>query len=146
MPTCAATPAERRRDAREGGFALIEMLVAMLLLSLVGLTLARFQTFQLAGTADMTMIAAARLEADNIAIDLMAAPQAMTESRSGTSSNAGRNWYWQTVSGTTPDEKLLPDMVRIDIGVSAGPGMPVLARRQLMRPMNWPAEERGSAR
>lgn len=159
MPICAATthdggqqPVNGRRHlpspatagneagfaaAGETGFALIEMLVAMLLLSLVGLTLARFQTFQLAGTASLTAISAARLEADNIAIGIMAAPHAPTGSHSGISRNAGHDWHWRTATGPTIDDRLLPDMVRIDIRVSGGPGQPVLAERQVIRPLIW---------
>ena len=79
MPTSAPTARSRTRRAGadpESGFTLIEMLVAMMLLSLVGLTLARFQTFQLTGATGLATAAAARLEADNIAVDVLAAPAA----------------------------------------------------------------------
>lgn len=126
--------------AGEAGFALVEMLVAMLILSLVGLTLARFQSFQLAGTANIAAVTAARLEADNVAIDMMATPEAPTGNQSGTSSNAGRNWYWQSSTSGSPDQKLMPDMVRIEIAISTAPGQPALARREVMRPLIWPTE------
>lgn len=125
----------------ESGFALIEMLVAMLLLSLVGLTLARFQTFQLGGAASLATSAAARLEADNIAIDIMVAPHAPTGTRSGTSHNAGHDWYWQTTTNPSIDDQLLPDMVLIDIAVAPAPGQPPVARRQLIRPLIWPGRQ-----
>ena len=130
---------------REAGFALIEMLVAMLILSLVGLTLARFQSLQLTGTANIAAVSAARLEADNLAVDMMAMREAPTGRQSGESSNAGRRWYWQSATSGTPDPKRLPDMVRIEIGISGGPGQPVLVRREIMRPLIWPVEEGGSA-
>lgn len=124
----------------EAGFALVEMLVAMLLLSLVGLTLARFQTFQLAGAANIAAVAAARLEADNQAVELMAAPHAPTSVTTGTSSNGGRNWFYTITPGPSPDPNLLTDMVDLKVEITAGPGQPVLARRQLLRPMIWPTE------
>jgi Tfp pilus assembly protein PilV len=121
----------------EAGFAIVEMLVAMVLLSLVGLTLARFQTFQLAGTANAAAAAAARLEADNRAIDLLAAPEAPTTELRGTSSNMGRVWLWTATPGEPPQAALMPDVVRIDIALRARDGGPVLASRTVLRPRRY---------
>jgi type II secretion system protein I len=122
---------------REAGFALVEMLVAMLLLSLVGLTLVRFQSFQLAGTAGLAAAAAARLEADNRAIDVLAAPFAPAAPESGTSLNAGREWAWTATPGASPDPELMPDLVRVTVTVRASADGPVLATRELVRPRAW---------
>jgi len=136
----------------EAGFALIEMLVAMVLLSLVGLTLARFQTFQLAGTSNIALAATARLEADNRAVDIIAAQTAPQGVESGTSTNAGIDWYWTATPGPSPDPTLMPDMVSVEVQVSATPGGPPLVRRQLMRPReyardpNMPGSGAGQAR
>jgi type II secretion system protein I len=124
----------------EKGFALIEMLVAMVLLSLVGLTLARFQSFQLMGTANIAAAAAARLEADNRAIDILAAQAAPLAPESGTSSNAGRTWYWTTTPGPSPNPELMPDMVAVNLSLSASPGGPALVSRQLLRPREYSRE------
>ena len=129
----------------EAGFALIEMLVAMVLLSLVGLTLARFQTFQLAGTSNIAVAAAARLEADNRAVDILAAQSAPTSAISGTASNAGIEWAWSATPGPSPDPVLMADMVTVDIRVSATPGGPPLARRQVLRPRDYPRDPGGAA-
>lgn len=129
-----AHPRASRHDA---GFALVEMLVAMVLLSLVGLTLARFQSFQLAGTAGIAAAAAARLEADNRAIDVLAAPAAPAAEESGTSFNAGREWAWTLSPGPSPNPELMPDMVTVGVSIRATPGGPVLAARQVMRPRVW---------
>lgn len=141
MPTSAATsadrPLSRRRPANEAGFALVEMLVAMLLLSLVGLTLARFQTFQLAGTASARMAAAARLEADNRVIDALAAPQAPVAEQTGSSENMGHRWHWTITPAPTPDPALMPDMVQLTIHLRDRPGGPVLVRRSLLRPRTY---------
>lgn len=118
----------------EAGFALIEMLVAMVLLGLVGLTLARFQTFQLAGASNIALAAAARLEADNRAVDILMADAAPRTIESGTSANAGVDWHWTATPGPSPDQALMPDMVTVEVGVSATPGGPPLARRLLLRP------------
>jgi type II secretion system protein I len=134
-----------RPGRRDAGFALVEMLVAMVLLSLVGLTLARFQTFQLAGTASVAAASAARLEADNRAIDVLAMPAAPTGEESGTSFNAGREWAWTVTPGPSPEPELMPDMVTVRISIRATPGGPVLAARQVMRPRLWsPVSARGS--
>jgi type II secretion system protein I len=141
----AARPALARPGlAGEQGFALVEMLVAMVLLSLVGLTLARFQTFQLAGTASIAAASAARLEADNLAIDVLAAPAAPAAEASGTSFNAGREWAWTITPGPSPEPELMPDMVTVGISIRATPNGPVVAARQVMRPRLWnPLSQQG---
>ena len=144
MRTSAATSAERPRRRRyappahgEAGFTLIEMLVAMLLLSLVGLTLARFQTFQLAGTASVAAATAARLEADNKVIDMLAAPEAPTGVESGVSENFGRQWHWTVEPAAAPDPALMPNMVMVKISISAAEGGPALVSRTLLRPQRY---------
>jgi general secretion pathway protein I len=115
------------------GFTLVEMLVAMLLLSLVGLALVQFQTFQLAGAARLSTAALARIEADNLAVSLAVLPEAPREALSGTSSNGGRTLFWRIEPGPAPDPRL-PTMVMLTIEVAAGDGAPALARRTVLRP------------
>lgn len=135
LPQRAAGP-----GATDAGFALIEMLVAMLLLSLVGLTLARFQTFQLAGTASVALAAAARLEADNQVIDVLAAAQAPEGPQAGTSENFGRQWHWTVQPGPPPDPALTPDMVLVNVSVGMAAGGPALVSRTLLRPRSYGAD------
>ena len=144
MPISAATSASRKRRRRlaglpagEAGFTLIEMLVAMLLLSLVGLTLARFQTFQLAGTASVAAATAARLEADNKVIDMLAAPEAPTGVESGVSENFGRQWHWTVEPAAAPDPALMPNMVLVRVTISTAEGGPALVSRTLLRPQRY---------
>lgn len=124
----------RLRPLGEAGFTLVEMLVAMVLLSLVGLTLARFQTFQLAGAANLATAAAARLEADNLAVEVLAAPGAPVAATDGISANAGRQWHYSLTPGPSPDPATLPDLVRVDIAVRLQPGGPAVAQRTVLRP------------
>lgn len=148
MPTCAqtankASPAGDPAEAgftppAEAGFTLVEMLVAMLILSLVGLTLARFQTFQMHSTASLAMGAAGKLAADNLAIDLLVAPAAPTTAQSGVAEVGGRPWYWQVTPAPPPDPALMPDLVRLDITVSAEEGGAAIATRSLLRPRGNP--------
>lgn len=106
----------------------------MLILSLVGLTLARFQTFQLKGTASLATTAAARLAADNLAIDLLVAPGAPLAPETGSTEIAGRQWYWAVTPAPSPDPVLMPDLVRLDVSISAEEGGAPIATRSLLRP------------
>lgn len=115
------------------GFTLIEMLVALLLLGLVGLTLVRFQTLQMAGTRRLQQAAAARIEADNRMVDILVARAAPSGPVSGESANFGRTWFWTATPGPSPDPALLPEAVTVTVDVRADPGGPVLAGRQLVR-------------
>jgi hypothetical protein len=109
------------------------MLVAMVLLSLVGLTLARFQTFQLAGAANLATAAAARLEADNLAVEVLAAPAAPTAPIEAEGTNAGRDWHTRITPGPSPDPATMPDLVTVDITVALAPGGAPVARRTVVR-------------
>jgi type II secretion system protein I len=132
MRTCAPTSNRPPPTGSEAGFTLIEMLVAMVLLSLVGLTLARFQTFQLSGAASLAASAGARLEADNLAVDVLAASSAPAAPVTGTSVNAGRTWHYSITPGPGPQQQLTPDLMQIDISVSLEPGGPAVATRTLL--------------
>lgn len=121
------------RPAHANGFTLVEMLVAMMLLGLVGLALVRFQTFQIAGSGTLALAAAARLEADNRVVDLLAARHAPTGAMEGVSNNVGRQWYWRAVPGPSPDPLLMPNAASITITVAAEPGGPPLATRHILR-------------
>lgn len=120
--------------ASQQGFTLVEMLVALLLISLVGLALAQFQTFQLSGTARLSTEAAARLEADNLAIDAIVAPKAPTSKVTGSSQNLGRTWYYSITPSSPPDPATFPGLVRLTITLSPTEDGSPLAVRQIVRP------------
>lgn len=115
------------------GFTLVEMLVALLLLGLVGLTLVRFQTFQIAGSGRLALAAAARLEADNRVVDFMAARDVPTGPMEGVSNNVGRQWYWRATPGPSPDPLAMPQAASLVITVAAEPGGIALATRHIVR-------------
>ncbi len=129
----ASGPHSGPHSGPEAGFTLIEMLVAMVLLSLVGMTLARFQTFQLAGAANLATAAAARLEADNLAVEVLAAPAAPAAPIDSVSANAGREWHSRITPGPSPGPATMPDLVTVDIAVALVPGGPAVAQRTVVR-------------
>lgn len=118
---------------RRNGFTLVEILVALLLLGLVGLTLVRFQTFQIAGSGRLALAAGARLEADNKVVDFMAAAAPPASAEQGGTVNAGRTWYWSAIPGPSPDPAAMPDAVSIHIAIALTPGGPPLATRDIVR-------------
>lgn len=132
----AAEPVPRRRHGRPGerGFTIVEMLVAMLLMALVGLTLVRFQTFQLAGTGQLATAAMARIEADNRAVEYATMPAAPEAPQAGQSVNGGIVLFWTATPAPPPEGDLFADMVAISIAVALEEGGPPVATRALLRP------------
>lgn len=99
----------RRREAglaapsrHEAGFTLVELLVAMALLSMVGLALVGLQRFQLAAVGRLAVASVASLEADNRATDALVADA--VASGSGAASNAGvaLAWTQEVSAGPAP--------------------------------------------
>jgi type II secretion system protein I len=131
MPTSRTTADKPRRA--EGGFTLVETLVALLLLGLVGLALVRFQTVQIAASGRLALGAGAQLEADNRAVDFQVAGDVPRGPVSGVSSNLGRTWFWTATPGPSPDPAHLPEAVAIAITVGLGPGSAPLAQRTVVR-------------
>lgn len=115
------------------GFTLVEVLVALLLLGLAGLTLLRFQTLQINAANRLGLAAVARLEADNRAVDLLAAAVAPESALQGVSHNAGRQWYWRAVPGPSPDPQNLPGLATVTVSVAAAANEPPLAVRQIVK-------------
>lgn len=136
MPVTVPDPGKRWRT--EAGFTIVEMLVAMLLMGLVGLTLVRFQTFQLAGAGQVATAALVRMEADNRAIDLSVAQNAIDEPVSGTSINGGVPLFWRATPAPPPPGDLFAEVVRIDVVVALSPDGPPAASRAILRPRQLP--------
>lgn len=124
-----------RPNPDDAGFALVEMLVALAILSLVGLTLARFQTFQLRGGTSITLAAGARIEADNRIVDALVMPRAPTRPIEGESENLGRRWHWAMLPAPPPEPALTPNLVSIRVEVRSAAGGPLLAERMVLRPI-----------
>lgn len=109
--------------AEEGGFTLLEMLVAVAVLSIAALALVRLDAFTLRSTADLTASTTAQIVAGNTAVDLATDPAAPSIGvAQATVSNGGQNWRVTSRVAATAD----PSLLRIDIGVTGNGGRAVL--------------------
>jgi general secretion pathway protein I len=108
---------------RAEGFTLLEMLVALAVLSIAALALVRLDAFTVQSTAQLTSGALARVVANNRAVDLLtdAAPPAIGAARE-TVANGGINWTVATRTAATAD----PSLLRIDITVTGADGRAVM--------------------
>lgn len=103
----------------EAGFTLLEMLVAVSVLSIAALALVRLDAFTLRSTADLSASTTAQIVASNKAVDLAtdaAAPAIGTASESV--SNGGQRWRIISRIAATAD----PSLLRIDIAVTGNGG------------------------
>lgn len=103
----------------ERGFTLLEMLVAVAVLSIAALALVRLDAFTLRSTADLTASTTAQIVAGNKAVDLVTDPAAPAiGATQETMSNGGQNWMVTSRVSATAD----PSLLRIDIGVAGNGG------------------------
>ncbi|HZG47498.1 MAG TPA: type II secretion system minor pseudopilin GspI, partial [Allosphingosinicella sp.] len=79
----------------EGGFTLIEMLVALAIFSLAALALLRLGGATAANSARLTDQALAQVVARNLSVEVLTDPQPPTlGTQTGVITNAGRQWRW----------------------------------------------------
>jgi general secretion pathway protein I len=104
---------------RDRGFTLLEMLVALAVLSIAALALVRLDAFTVRSTARLTEGTLARVVANNQAVDLLTdpAPPAIGTARAGVT-NGGIAWTVTTRTAATAD----PSLLRIDILVTGADG------------------------
>ncbi len=121
-------PASARK--REGGFTLIEIMVALAVFSLAAMALIRLEgaTIRGAGILDSTLVA--QMVARNVAFEAMtdARPPALGQAQ-GIEQNGGRAWAWTRVTKPTGDVRIL----RIDVAVADTEGN-VQGRLTVVRP------------
>ncbi len=129
-----ASTSLRRRCTGAEGFTLVEVLVAMSLVALAGLALIELQSLQVRSATALTAATLARIEADNQAIRLLLAPAAPSGTVAGESVNGGVPLRWEASAGPSPAPEAFPDLVTLDIRVTAAAGGAPLASRQIVRP------------
>lgn len=115
--------------ARENGFTLIEMLVALSVFAIAALALLRLDSFAVATTADISDRSIAALVASNQAALAETDPGAIVRGQlTSVVRNGGRSFTVQQTVSPTPDARL----VRIDIVVT-GDGPAARAARTLIK-------------
>lgn len=108
-------------DKREGGFTLVEMLVALAIFSLAALALLRLQGATLSSTARLQSGIVAGIVARNLIVEALTDEIAPSFGRdSGAQSNAGHSWRWTRTVARTGDVRLQ----RIDVQVLDAGGRP----------------------
>ena len=111
--------------SREGGFTLLEMLVALSIISIAALTLVRLDAYAVRTAGDLDESTMAGIVAQNRAVELWTDPSPPAIGASASSvANAGRNWRIEQRVAPTADAALL----RIDLIVrpESGNGQAVL--------------------
>lgn len=111
--------------ANDRGFTLLEMLVALSIISIAALTLVRLDAYAVRSAGDLDESTMAGVVAQNRAIELWTDPAPPTIGNSASSvANAGRNWRVEQRVVRTADDSLL----RIDLIVrpETGRGQSVL--------------------
>jgi general secretion pathway protein I len=104
--------ANERAQRSERGFTLLEMLVALSVISIAALTLVRLDAFAVRTAGDLDESTVAGIVVQNRAVELWTDPAPPTIGTSAIGvTNAGRNWRVEQRVARTADDSLL----RIDL-------------------------------
>ena len=114
----------------EGGFTLIEMLVALAIFSLAALALLRLGGATATNSARLQDQALAQIVARNIAVEALSDPEPPPfGAAAGETVNGGRRWRWSRVTRRSPESRIQ----QIDIRVESQDGRPGRASLILFR-------------
>lgn len=111
----------QRPSLAEAGFTLLEMLVALAVLSIAAIALVRLDAFTVRSTADLNTRMIAQVVAANAAADALTDPSPPTIGQSQASvTNGGQ--LWTVAQEVTPTAD--PSVLRIEIRVTGADGTP----------------------
>ena len=117
VPACAGT---RRKG--EGGFTLLEMLVALAVFSLAALALVRLQGVTLRTAADLDSKAMGQIVARNLMVDMQTDPAPPSlGAEDGEVDNGGRRWRWNREVKAMDDKRLLQVDLTVDGQAGSSP-------------------------
>ena len=120
--------------AGEGGFTLIEIMVALAVFSLAVLALLRLETATIRGASTLDDSLVAGLVARNVANDAISEARPPVAGRTaGSEVNGGRSWNW--VRNVRPTGNT--SIVRIDVAVTNRAGQ-IVGRTTAIRPADTP--------
>jgi len=131
-PLWAPASAGARTRADDRGFTLLEMLVALSIISIAALTLVRLDAYAVRSAGDLDERTVAGIVAQNRAVEIWTDPVPPTIGASAVGvANAGRNWRIEQRVARTADDSLL----RIDLIVrpESGRGQAALTIVRLSR-------------
>jgi general secretion pathway protein I len=118
------------RSKAEGGFTLIEMLVALAIFSLAALALLRLGGATATNSARLADRAIAQTVARNIAVEVLTDPVPPAFGTvGGEVVNGGRRWRWSRLTARSPESRIQ----QIDIDVANASGGPGRARLTVFR-------------
>ena len=122
-----------RRPAREAGFTLIEMMVALAIFSLAALALLRLGGATAANSARLREQALAQIVVNNLAAEVLTDPEPPAYGlASGESVNAGRRWAWTRRTARSPEARIQQiEIIVIDTAGGPGRASQILFRRAL---------------
>lgn len=113
-------------DAREQGFTLIEMLVALAIFSLAALALLRLGGAIATNSARLQEQAIAQMVARNLAVEVLSDPEPPPfGALSGEAVNGGRRWVWTRTTARSPEARIQLIQIQV-VGAGGGPGRAAL--------------------
>jgi len=122
-------PATSDFRAADGGFTLLEMLVALAIFSLAGLALVRLQAVSVRTAGDLDARVLAQITARNLAFERLTDPLPPARGNSeGDVVNAGRTFHWKQSIGSTLDPRLLEVTVTVSANAGTSPAVFTIAR------------------
>jgi general secretion pathway protein I len=114
------------KSGAEGGFTLIEMLVALAIFSLAALALLRLGGATATNSASLESQALARIVAGNIAVETLTDPEPPPFGTvQGVAVNGGRRWRWTRTVARSPEARIQQIQILVD-PEEGGPGRATL--------------------